>query len=181
MNNTIQRLDATIAEFDRQILEEERKLSRDIEAERRPLRENVKKAEEDIVNLTKVIADARQSMDDIAEKLGRDTQQYDYVKQQISGAEQMQVETRGRLEAIKRSQGNALAAYGDKMPRFMQAINAEQWREKPVGPIGMHVKLNQPQYARVLESFFAATLNAFIVTNADDQRKLKGLHKRIGL
>lgn len=181
MNSTLEHLRATIDEFDRQIAEEERKLSRDIEAERRPLRENIAKANDEITRLTEQISTARRTMDELEAKRTEDGAQYESVKEHLGRAQNSIREIESRIEAAKRSQKNSLAAYGEKMPRFLQSIQSERWREKPVGPVGVHVKLNDPMYSRALESFFGPSLNAFIVTNLDDQRTLKRLHRAANL
>ncbi|GAA5952187.1 hypothetical protein JCM8115_003527 [Rhodotorula mucilaginosa] len=182
MNNTLARLQATIDQFDEQIAEEERKLSRDLEAERKPLRDNIARANDDIADLTQRIADARQRESNANEAGRAEGQRYEAIRERIGAAEQTEREHVNRIQHIKRSQSDAYAAYGDRMPRFMQAVAAEsRWQKKPIGPIGLSVKLNKQEYSRVLESFFGPTLNAFIVTNPQDARLLKAMHKQHGL
>ncbi|GAA5878546.1 hypothetical protein JCM3774_000102 [Rhodotorula dairenensis] len=182
MNNQLSRLQARIEQFNEQIAEEEQKLSRDIEAERKPLRDNIARAEEQIAELAQRITTARQKESDANEAGRAEGQRYEGIRERIGAAEQTEREYAGRIQHIKRSQTDAYAAYGDRMPGFMRAIAAEtRWQKKPIGPIGLSVQLNQKEYARALESFFAATLNAFIVTNPQDARLLKAMHKQHGL
>lgn len=182
MNNTLARLQATIDQFDEQIAEEERKLSRDLEAERKPLRDNIARANDEIAELTQRITDARQRESNANEAGRAEGQRYEAIRERIGAAEQTEGEFVNRITHIKHSQSNAYAAYGDKMPGFIRAVAAEsRWQKKPIGPIGLSVKLNQKEYSRVLESFFGPTLNAFIVTNPQDARLLRAMHKSHGL
>lgn len=182
MNNQLARLQARIEQFDEQIAEEEQKLSRDIESERKPLRDNIARAEEQIAGCAQQIASARQKELDANEAGRAEGQRYEAIRERIGAAEQTEREHVSRIQHIKRAQTDAYAAYGDRMPGFMRAIAAEtRWQKKPIGPIGLAVRLNDQDYARALESFFGPTLNAFIVTNPQDARMLKAMHKQHGL
>lgn len=168
------RLNETIADFDRQIAAEEAKLSRDLEAERRPLRENIARANEEVEKLSIQMVKARQDSTELSEKSDQVSPEYDNVKAQIEAALQRDREMFQRIEHTKRTQQNTMLAYGQRIPEVLDAINRETgWREKPIGPIGRHVKLERSEYARVLESFFAANLNAFVVTNHEDAVRMR--------
>jgi chromosome segregation ATPase len=81
-------------------------------------------------------------------------------------------------DRLRSARGNRLAAYGPNIPQLMQSIEREKgWRQKPVGPIGVHLKLKDMEWAPVLESVIGNTLNAFCVTNHHDRRLLEN-HKR---
>ncbi|GAA5986925.1 hypothetical protein JCM10908_000953 [Rhodotorula pacifica] len=181
MNNTLARLQATIEQFDEQIAEEERKLSRDIEAERKPLRDNIARANEQIADLAQRITEARQKEAELNEAGRAEGQRYEEIRERIASAEQTERDHVARIQHYRASQNNSVVAYGDRMPRFMQAINSAKWNQKPIGPIGLSVKLNRQEYSRVLESFFGPTLNAFVVTNQQDARMLKAMHRQHGL
>jgi chromosome segregation ATPase len=67
------------------------------------------------------------------------------------------------------------------LSQLLNAINSERrFREKPVGPLGRHVKLQKPKWGRILEKQFGQTLNGFVVTSKQDQSILSGLMNRIG-
>ncbi|CAO1633915.1 unnamed protein product [Parajaminaea phylloscopi] len=79
---------------------------------------------------------------------------------------------------LREASRNSVAAYGDRVPALIKAIEAEKtWRKKPVGPIGMHIKLKDSKWAPVLESVISNTLNAFCVTNHHDRKLLERLKR----
>lgn len=60
------------------------------------------------------------------------------------------------------------------MPQLIRAINQDQnWKQRPIGPIGLHVKLNDREYGKMLESFFAHTLNGFVCVDNQDATRLR--------
>ncbi|GAA5889489.1 hypothetical protein JCM8208_001041 [Rhodotorula glutinis] len=182
MSQTVTRLKETLADFDRQIHAEETKLSRDLEAERRPLRDKIDQANAEIVDLADRIQQSRRTADDTAELLLGIGVQYDNIRSAIETAHKKVEDAQGRISFTRRSASNNILSYGDKTPQFLQAINQERgWREKPIGPIGVYVKLEHKEYAAVLESFFSQTLNAYICTNHEDATRLRQLHRRFGL
>mgnify|MGYP002477590407 CR=1 FL=1 len=182
MSQTVARLKETIADFDRQIAAEETKLSRDLEAERRPLRDQVDQANAEIVELAERMQQSRRAADDTEEHLLKLAQEYDNIRSAIETARGKVNDIQSRIEYTRRTAKNNILAYGDKTQQFLQAINQDRgWHEKPIGPIGVFVKLEHKEYAAVLESFFSQTLNAYICTNHDDATRLRQLHRKFGL
>ncbi|BGP39124.1 Structural maintenance of chromosomes protein 6 [Rhodotorula kratochvilovae] len=181
ISGTVQRLKAQIADYDRQIAAEEAKLSRDLEAERRPLRDKIEQANAEINKLAIRMQESRHRGDDSAEQVLKIAQEYDNVRSQIDNASKTVGDLKGRIQFTRNTSTNNLLAYGPRTQHYLQAINGERWRDKPIGPIGQYVKLDHPQYANVLESFFGPTLNGFICTNGEDAARLKRIHKSFNL
>ncbi|TKA49882.1 hypothetical protein B0A49_10820, partial [Cryomyces minteri] len=83
------------------------------------------------------------------------------------------------LDSLSRDRGQHLAAYNRNMPNLLRAVNAEtRLREKPVGPIGQHVRLLEPEWSSIIETTFGNTLESFVVTNRQDQHLLRELMGR---
>lgn len=67
------------------------------------------------------------------------------------------------------------------MSRLTSAIRQDDgFIQKPVGPLGSHVRLLKPLWSSILEKSFGAALNSFIVTSKQDQSRLSSLMKRVG-
>ncbi|KAH0543995.1 hypothetical protein FGG08_001762 [Glutinoglossum americanum] len=106
------------------------------------------------------------------EKLRRSCIPIDDKKAEIKGCEDV-------IGSLLRDRGQHLSAFHQNMPKLIQAIRGEQrFREKPVGPIGNHIRLLKPQWSSILERSFGATLTSFVVTSKSDQDLLAHLMKR---
>jgi chromosome segregation ATPase len=80
---------------------------------------------------------------------------------------------RDRLSGLNSNRGNVMAGFDNNMPRVLQLIrNDAGFREKPIGPLGIHIKLLNPLWSNVLESTMSGVLSSFIVTNKPDQMRL---------
>lgn len=91
-------------------------------------------------------------------------------------------ESRKRLHSLNSDRGNVMAGYDPKMPRLIQTIrNDGGFREQPVGPIGLHIRLLKPSWSALLESTFGNVLNGFIVTSKTDQMRLSDIMRRLGV
>ena len=67
------------------------------------------------------------------------------------------------------------------MPRLLHAIQQDDGvLERPVGPMGSHVRLMQPSWSSILEKSFRAGLETFIVTSKQDQSRLSTLTQKVG-
>ena len=68
------------------------------------------------------------------------------------------------------------------MPQLITAIGREtRFRQKPIGPIGKHIKLLKPEWSSLLEKYFGNTLNGFVVTCKTDQSIMQNLMKRFNV
>ena len=81
------------------------------------------------------------------------------------------------MEAVKRQSDNAMTVYGPNMPRLLKRIDEEfrkgKFKEKPRGPIGAYIKLNDQNWIPAVENFLSHTvLNGFCVDNTQDAKKL---------
>ncbi|KAF2144764.1 uncharacterized protein K452DRAFT_222905 [Aplosporella prunicola CBS 121167] len=85
------------------------------------------------------------------------------------------------LSELRQGQGRWMDAYDQKLPMLLKAIASEtRFRHRPVGPFGNHVRLLKPEWAPILERSFGAALNAFAVTNKQDESILRELMRRVG-
>lgn len=84
-----------------------------------------------------------------------------------------------RIQRLAAASANNVTAYGSKVPQLLRAINQERrWKQKPVGPIGLYVKLKDAKWAGVLEIVFGDMLNAFCVTCHHDRVLLMELKRQ---
>jgi ATP-dependent RNA helicase DDX6/DHH1 len=106
------------------------------------------------------------------EELRRSNIPIDAKKTEIKGCEDV-------IGSLVRDRGQHLSAFHQNMPKLLQAIRNERgFREKPVGPIGNHIRLLKPVWSSILERSFGATLTSFVVTSKSDQDLLAHLMKR---
>jgi chromosome segregation ATPase len=89
---------------------------------------------------------------------------------------------RERLQSMDQSRGNSMAGFDRQMPRLLQMIrNDNGFREKPVGPLGLHIKLLNPMWSNVLESTIGNMLSGFIVTSKFDQMRLSNTLRQLNM
>ncbi|EHL00656.1 putative Structural maintenance of chromosomes protein 6 [Glarea lozoyensis 74030] len=86
------------------------------------------------------------------------------------------------IRTLGEKQVDPIAGFDRKMPQLIRAINSERrFQEKPIGPIGMHIKLLNPIWSYTIESMLGAVLAGFIVTSKADQQILAELKRRLGM
>ncbi|GAA5839517.1 hypothetical protein JCM3766R1_003566 [Sporobolomyces carnicolor] len=182
MNGQLGRQRETLKDLAAKITAEEAKLSRDIEAERAPIRKAIEDATD---QLSKLELQRRKLDDEQAESSAeyrRHSDAYQSITQQIGVARQQREQQTARRNHIQASQRNELMKYGNTMPQLVQAIKGDRsWRGKVVGPMGLHVKLNHPEYAKSLDSFFNHYLNGFVCEDDSDARRLRNMIRQYKL
>jgi chromosome segregation ATPase len=66
------------------------------------------------------------------------------------------------------------------MPQLLSAIARERsFNQRPVGPVGNHVRLKKPEWSAVIEQSLNNTLNSFIVTSKKDMNILMQIMQRV--
>ena len=84
------------------------------------------------------------------------------------------------LDVLLRDRGQQQSAFPANLPRLLKAIEEDNgFRQKPVGPLGRHVRLTKPAWSSILEKSFGQSLDSFIVTSKEDQIRLSSLMQRI--
>ncbi|KAF7883857.1 hypothetical protein EAF00_011169 [Botryotinia globosa] len=98
-------------------------------------------------------------------------------------AKRKEVEScRNRLREMQNERPDRIRIFDQKMPELLRRIEQDQgFLQKPVGPIGLHVKLRDPKWSDILEVTFGNALNSFAVTNKADQNRLQKIISSMGI
>jgi chromosome segregation ATPase len=89
-------------------------------------------------------------------------------------------ECRKRLHHLNANQHNPYDGYDASMRGLLQAIgNDRGFREKPIGPMGLKIKLLKPMWSNLIESVLGNNLNAFVVTSKADQLRLSSMMRQM--
>jgi structural maintenance of chromosomes protein 6 len=76
---------------------------------------------------------------------------------------------------------NKLAPFGNRIDEVVAQVNKTKWHGKtPVGPLGVHVKLKDMQWADVMKVTLGSLMNSWAVTDARDRQTLKALLMKSG-
>jgi chromosome segregation ATPase len=86
-----------------------------------------------------------------------------------------------RLKDLAGDRNDWMRPYNPNLGKLLKAIESEtKFQQKPVGPLGRHVALLQPEWSKILETCCGGMLFGFAVTTKNDQAILDGLMKRTG-
>ncbi len=116
------------------------------------------------------------------EKGARD--EFDNARNQLRGAEGRVRSLESQLKGLTESGGGNAAVYGQPVARALREIekNKRRFKEPPIGPIGMHVKVKQgkEEWAAAAENAIGNILHHFIVTSHEDRHTLMNILKSVG-
>lgn len=117
----------------------------------------------------------------LREKLQTALEEKIAADQKVEKAHDDERRIRNSINNLKGGQRNWIDSYQNPqaLSRLLKAIaNDGTFREKPVGPMGRHVKLLNPEWGYILEKQFGQSLNAFAVTSKADSTTLSRLMKQ---
>lgn len=153
----------------------------DIEQEKRRMEDadggaNAQKRSE-LEAAQRAAADAKQAIETHQAGLPRLEEQAQAARQTIErfdgqvNRKRAEVEaSRKKLEGLNANRGDSMAGFPPNMAKVLQNIQRDsRYHQKPVGPLGMHIKLLKPDWSSILERSLGNLLQGFIVTSKQDQ------------
>ena len=112
----------------------------------------------------------------------RDAQREKYAADQaVENAQKNEDRIKTTIRNLRGDSRDWITAYQNtrELRRLLQAIeNDNRFGEKPMGPLGRHVKLLNADWGYILEKQFGSTLNGFVVTSKSDQTILAELMRK---
>ncbi|KAH8193931.1 hypothetical protein TruAng_011899 [Truncatella angustata] len=88
--------------------------------------------------------------------------------------------TESRISALAQSRSDPLAGFHPQTRQLLKIIEQDtSFSEKPIGPLGLHIQLQEPAWSSVIESMLGRNLDAFIVSNGRDRERLAGHFARL--
>jgi chromosome segregation ATPase len=180
IDQSIKSLDSQIEALKQQIADENKRLA-DI-------------AGGDIARRQEEIAQRRAEADEAEEKLNQHQGGFKYLQDAFRDAEQNVTQATAPIQKQKKEidhaetllrslsldRGQALSGFSEKMPQLLSAIAREtSFNQRPVGPVGNHVRLKKPEWSAVIEQSLNNTLNSFIVTSKKDMNILMQIMQRV--
>lgn len=114
----------------------------------------------------------------IVQELKATQRELSVIDQNVTKARQDERRIQNSIKSLQKGQLNWVDAYPNPgvLQKLLQAIQSEsRFREKPVGPLGRHVRLLNPEWGCILEKQFGLALNGFVVTSKPDQTILTSL------
>ncbi|KAL8243929.1 hypothetical protein R6Q59_010187 [Mikania micrantha] len=83
------------------------------------------------------------------------------------------------LDELTRNRDSHDTVFHPNMPALLRAISQENgFQQRPIGPLGKHIRLLRPEWSSVIEKSFGSTLSSFLVTSKQDSSLLSELMKR---
>ncbi|KAK5653541.1 hypothetical protein OQA88_8800 [Cercophora sp. LCS_1] len=181
-HNKLMALKDRMAGLDDSIRHEERRLQEKNGAAHTAANERLNQAkahEEDITGqiaaaASQAAAIRAQKME--AEKALKDKNtEFEAQKKQIGDVQE-------KISSAQSGGANKFSPYEPGMPRLVKMIEQEsRFQTKPIGPLGLHVRLLKAEWSPVLESLIGSSLNGFIVTNHRDRKLLEQCIERSGI
>jgi chromosome segregation ATPase len=81
---------------------------------------------------------------------------------------------REQIQRCKQQQNNSLVPYGQNLTKVLERIGGMRWHgQKPLGPLGVYVKLKDRVWADLLRVVLGSHMSSFVVTDPRDLPVLK--------
>jgi structural maintenance of chromosomes protein 6 len=177
MDTSLKTTNNQIKGYEARIAEETRRLEVNTQAKREETNRKLQAAKDKVT-------DAEAHLKEIEENLRQKTEEKDATGKEGTEAEQAMKIAQDHfsncntmIQKAKEQEQNNLAPYGKDIKRVLAQIKQMKWHgQAPVGPLGVYVKVKEPQkWAPLLRSQLGGLMTAFACTDARDRPQLKRL------
>ncbi|KAG5989423.1 hypothetical protein E4U52_005566 [Claviceps spartinae] len=142
-------------------------------------KETAQARQADLVNR---IEDCRHQLPNLMSKMTE-------VEESIKGQQQIKdrkrkdiAQAEAGVRELRKSTGSAYDGFDRDISQLAKAIASDTgFDSKPLGPLGVHIRLLKPEWSGILEKTLGEALNAFVVTSKKDQSRLSGFIRRSGI
>ncbi|KAF9018540.1 P-loop containing nucleoside triphosphate hydrolase protein [Hymenopellis radicata] len=182
MDDSFRSTKVTIADIQRQIDFENRRLASDTQAKRDESRRQVDEANERLKAAKDSLPEILQKMREADAKVQEVKQTGEAKEAELKTARESVQHDQHMIRQANDQESDRYVAYGRNMPQLLERIKRQKWYgEMPLGPLGVHVKCKDPeQWGELLRKQLGNMLTAFSVTDPRDNRILKDMLKSSG-
>lgn len=177
MDTSLKSTNNQIKGYDERIAEETRRLEVNTQAKREETNRKLQAAKD-------VVLAAEARLRQYNENLRLKREELDNLGKEGADAENAMKAAQARvdhcnsmIQSCKEQEQNNLAPYGRNIKGVLAQINKLKWHgQVPVGPLGVHVKVREPEkWAPLLRAQLGQYMTAFACTDARDRPQLKRL------
>ncbi|KAI0051110.1 P-loop containing nucleoside triphosphate hydrolase protein [Auriscalpium vulgare] len=105
----------------------------------------------------------------------------DNLRRELESAKRDYSDAEEQIQRCIDNERNSLAPFGKAMNAVLEQISRMRWQgQKPVGPLGVYVKVTDPKWAPLLRIVLGGLMSSFAVTDSRDLPALKKLLKDSG-
>ncbi|XP_077988309.1 structural maintenance of chromosomes protein 6-like isoform X2 [Glandiceps talaboti] len=151
----------------------------DFESERRQRLEQIQQLEFKLEELKSHQATVEHQLDQYNKAVTHDKEQSYALRTREQDLKRNMDNTLRRLKNLQASRLNKVAVFGNWVPNLLRDIDKAydqgKFRQKPIGPIGAHLRLADPQWAIGTEACLKGLLHSYCCDNYDDLKQLNDL------
>eukprot|EP00611_Tribonema_gayanum_P020504 TRINITY_DN3754_c0_g3_i3.p1 TRINITY_DN3754_c0_g3~~TRINITY_DN3754_c0_g3_i3.p1 ORF type:complete len:1163 (-),score=551.53 TRINITY_DN3754_c0_g3_i3:437-3868(-) len=171
----------------RQIAEErQRQLSAANNADERALVQQAGQLDEALLTLDQQVTELRAQSAQLEEQQQAQREAGDAAKRRLGAVQGEREKAQGYLRDVEGQRGDPLAVFGRGIAtivKTMTTTHASRFREAPIGPIGVYIKMKPEHgaYASIVQHQLGPVLMGFIVTSQADKNVLMDIIRKAPL
>ncbi|KAE8752800.1 hypothetical protein FOCC_FOCC000538 [Frankliniella occidentalis] len=177
----LEKCEKFISEYKSEIKSQEERMLPEHAKRRREQEEEVSEMQRNAKQLLKNYESKKRELQDLQAK-ANDLRTNLIKVDRIQISNEVELDRLTRLHVGYMSAKSSLSLFGPCMTELVRAINnTNGFKEKPLGPLGSFIELNDPKWALAIENAIGSIGYAFAVTSKEDEKLLMSLIKKICL
>jgi chromosome segregation ATPase len=135
---------------------------------------DVQNAEADLKQAEAQVVERKKEAKDLSTQGEETDREIQTAKNSVMGV-------REQIQRCKEQQNNSLVPYGQNLKKVLERIEGSRWHgQKPLGPLGVYVKLKDRVWADLLRVVLGSHMSSFVVTDPRDLPVLRNMLRDSG-
>lgn len=182
IGDNLRKTKEAMQEFETRMAAEKARIADFSQSKQDELNQRLQQATLDVQNAE---ADLKQAEALVLEKKNEVTDlgiQGEEADREVQRAKNSVMGVREQIQRCKEQQNNSLAPYGQNLKKVLERIGGMRWhgQKKPLGPLGVYVKLKDHVWADLLRVVLGSHMSSFVVTDPRDLPVLKNVLRENG-
>jgi structural maintenance of chromosomes protein 6 len=176
ISDNLKRTKDAMQEFETRMAAENAKIAEFSQSKQDELNQRLQQAALDVQNAEADLKQAEALKLEKKNEASALNTQGEETDREIQTAKNFVMGLREQIQRCKEQQNNSLVPYGRNLKNVLERIGGMRWHgRKPLGPLGVYVKLKDRVWADLLRVVLGSHMSSFVVTDPRDLPMLKNV------
>jgi chromosome segregation ATPase len=180
MDTSVKQMKVAITNFEKRIADETAKMEAATQGKREEVTRKLDQAKANVAAAERHHSDICSQHRQKQSELTTQQERGEAAQARITKLKQDIQQAENRLSGCMKQEKDSLAPYGNNIKGVLEEIAKTKWHGDVLGPLGIHVRVKDQQWAHILRMQLGHHMYLFNVTDSRDQPRLKELFRRTG-
>jgi len=181
-NENLKRIEEDIQKKEEEIGRERKRLESKNNGQHAAKLKELEEAKVEVANLGQKLKEVNERRPELIKAIDETNKKLEQIDKDVTSKRVQIDKVENSIRNLETSRGSPYDAYERGVAALVKRIDQDNgFRDKPIGPLGAYLRLTEPRWSYILEATLGGSLNAFLVTNNQDQKRLSAMMNELNV